>query len=103
MRYTAKIFIMIKHSLEECLDYCRSYSLYVRWLRYMSPLDKYLYNYFIDDWDNALDEARHIGDQKSLMISFYRMQTFLQSHHNVYSFYNICFLHTILLVGGEKN
>ena len=95
---------MKKHSLEECLDYCRTHSLYARWQRYMSDYDNKRYNYFIDIWDNALITAEDIANDKDLLFKLERMLSFLplSPNDNIKSYYNICIMHTIWVITGDK-
>ena len=93
---------MEKHSLEECLRYCSTWSLYARWQRYMSDEENKKYNYFLDNWDYALIMAECTALEDYLGQPCGPANLLPGGDNDIKSFYDLFFFHTILLVKGDK-
>ena len=67
----------MENNFDSYLYYCRNYSLFARWQRYMSDDDNKKYNYFIDIWSNAQYFANDIANDKHPLPQLERMLSFL--------------------------
>ena len=94
----------MENNFDSYLYYCRNYSLFARWQRYMSDDDNKKYNYFIDIWSNAQYFANDIANDKDPLPQLERMLSFLplSPNDNIKSYYNICIMHTIWVITGDK-
>lgn len=70
----------------------------------MSDDDNHEYNYFIDIWRNAEYFANDIANDKHPLPQLERMLSFLpfSLNDNIESYYNICIMHTIWVITGDK-
>ena len=95
----------MENSLQKHLQYCNIWSLYARWQKYMSDDDNKKYNYFVDIWDSALDTGEYMAGDQDYVWQLGDMAFLFPGGENddIRSYYNICFLHTILLVKGDKS
>ena len=94
----------MENNFDSYLYYCRNYSLFARWQRYMSQDDNHEYNYFIKIWSNAQYFANEIANDKHPLPQLERMLSFLpfSPNDNIKSYYNICIMHTIWVITGDK-